>query len=273
MHRDSYLDGPVQGGQLDHDRLAVGAVYPGDPDLVDPPQGQLLVREGHRRLRGRNVADPTAQQGADHFARVSGVDELARCERQHPPVHQPGRQHEDVRGEPLPADVAALPHPVPAQLCQCAGDLPAAQGTAHDVPAVCADEDCRLQQMHALGTVQSQVKQVGVETVGAPSLLFPSGPAVGQPPPTQPAGAGPPEMAYRQRPDALRRGLSFQLSCHRVVETRLTQTRPPPRPGLFDEQDSSGGECGAEHRVATQLGAQGAALQRLARDGDLAHQG
>ena len=38
-----------------------------------------------------------------------------------------------------------------------------------------------------------------------------------------------------------------------------------PRPGLLDEQQPRGRERGAEHRVAAQLGAQRAAVERLAR--------
>ena len=92
---------------------------------------------------GGNPIRPRSNAPTTSPASAAG-DELGRGERQHPPVEQPGRQHQHVGREPVPADVAALPDPARADLVQRRGHRAAAQRAAGVVLAVRADEVERI---------------------------------------------------------------------------------------------------------------------------------
>ena len=156
------------------------------------------MRERQRRLGHRGQPDPAAQQGADHLAGLGRRDELLRREREHPSVQEPGRQDEHVGGEPVTADVAALPDPSRPLCGERGGDRPAAQRATRVVLAVRADQVDRVRVGFAGGPVKRKLGQFGVGVELAPAQRLRPVAGVDQRPAAQthraacvPAGARP----------------------------------------------------------------------------------
>ena len=178
----------------------------------------------------------------------------ARGERQHPAVQQPARQHQHVRGEPVAADVAALPHPT-GSVARRAPRRPDGRAARSRCRACCARRRGRAggRRARPAGPSSGRSEQLGVGVVRAPAQRLATVAGVDQRPPARGAARGAARPADRQHPHARPRAARGLERCGdgRVeVATRAARRGPTGRAARRAAAGRPGRPCRASGRRA-----------------------
>lgn len=205
-------------------------------------------------LRGLDRWDErtrSTQQIRHHPPFVVMLGELDRTSNRNMSVEQPLRQYDDVRGEPVTSDVAALPGPLRIRTGQRSRNRPTTYGATRVVPSVRADEVHRLTTDRSWFSVAAQdVQQMLVRRKLAPPDRLAPRPAVGQRVPARSRSVQPSVASDQRGPvpplPAEPRDLRTQS-----LGPEGGQSVPRPSDTGFDQQPALRGWRGRDQRVAT----------------------
>ena len=266
---------PSGPGHRDHPALHLGPrrrqlPHRGHRQVVEAEQAELSPGRVLGRLRRDRHAGPAAQPGEGDLATLVCRDDLGAVAG-YLAVVEAVRQHEHVGGEPVAAEMAALPDVCRAGRRERPRERPAAQRAAGVVATVRAHEVRRAGGGLADGAVPRGGQQVGVGGAGRPPQALPARAAVGVGPP--PAGVGEPvtRTADQQQPHVLGARPLGQQRRNLGVEAGLRQRLATPRAGLLDQHPALGRRRGRHRGVAAGQGPHRAAAvveapERTGRD-------
>src|SRR5699024_6114402 len=192
-----------------------------------------------RDLHRRRVAAATPEVArVDPALGVPG-DDVGRIRRHiAAAVDKTVRQHDHRRGEPVTAQMRALPRRLRVPLGYQRRGASATDGAALVVLAVRADRDQGLVGRCARGAVEGNLRvTVGAVHLPPPQGLL-SGQGIGQCPPPTPLSGALTRTADRRHPDILRLGTPSDAAAQfgRENPGRFQQRRMPPRAGELEHE-------------------------------------